>query len=437
LYCGVLDGDMLRDDVEADLRDRKEEAGPRLYPAYTDYCFGNVPGTLTSALGEPTGTRRLPDDVYDGVEGVTAGGERDVDYVVVFLVDGFGLAQWRDHADHPVVSAVEDAATVTPLTSVFPSETAAAITTFNTGVYPAEHGVLGWNVYDPNLDASFLGLGFEGKAGASVAAYDATDAYAVEPLYPELGTRGVESRLVAPFPFRTAGATSHEYDATDPSTMVAATGDAVALADDPAYVYVYLPHVDHEGHASGTTSDAYAEVVDETWRSVADAVDATRNAVAADADVLTAFAADHGHVDTDPERNVDLTAYETVVDGLERYGDGSPVYLSGSPRNVELHVRDDAEADVRRVLEDEVGALVFDRETVLDRGLFGDGPVAAETERRAGDLVAVHPDLGVWFGGDVEPDELRIHGMHGGLHPDEMLVPFGVARLDAVAEALP
>ena len=428
---------MLRDDVAADLRDRKQD-GERLYPAYEAYCFGNVPGTLTSALGEPTGTRRLPGDVYDGVDGVAVNDDRDVDCVVVFLVDGFGLAQWHEHRDHPVVAGVEASTTVTPLTSVFPSETAAAITTFNTGAYPVEHGVLGWNVYDPGLDASFLGLGFDGKAGAPVDEYDAPDAYAVDPLYPTLADAGVESQLVAPFPCQYAGATGYEYDGADVSSVVDATEAAVRDASDPSYVYVYLPQVDHEGHATGTQSSEYADVVDDTWRAVGDAVAATRDAVDADDDMLVAFAADHGHVDTDPERNVDLTEYPTVVDGLERYDvDDGPVYRSGSPRNVELHVRDDATADVRRVLEDDVGAFVLDDETLLDRELFGDGPVAPETECRVGDLVALHPELGVWFGGDVEEAELRVHGMHGGLHPDEMLVPFAAGRLDDVAEALP
>jgi hypothetical protein len=427
---------MFREEVAAELRERHQE-GPRLYPAYEDYCFGNVPGTLTSALGEPTGTRRLPDDVYDGVDGVAVDDDRDVDYVVVFLVDGFGLAQWDDHRDHPVVSAVENATTVTPLTSVFPSETAAAITTFNTGAYPAEHGILGWNVHDPALDASFQALGFEGKAGGSVEECGPADAYSVEALYSTLADAGVESHLVAPFPAPYTGATSHEYEGSDVSTMVEATESAFATADDPAYVYVYLPQVDHEGHRTGTQSAEYAAVVDETWQAVADGVAVTREAVDDGDDVLVAFVADHGHVDTDPERNVDLGSYPTIIDGLARHdADGTPVYHSGSPRNVELHVRDDAKSAVRRVLEDDVDAFVLDGTDVLDQELFGDGPLAAATERRVGDLVALHPDLGTWFGGDVEEHELRLVGMHGGLHPDEMLVPFAAGRLDNLAPAL-
>jgi hypothetical protein len=435
MHAVTLVRDMLRDDVEDDLRERLQD-GPRLFPAYEDYCFGNVPGTLTSALGVPTGTRRLPGDVYQGVDGVTVDDDRDVDYVLLFLVDGFGLAQWHDHRDHAVVSAVEESTTVTPLTSVFPSETAAAITTLNTGAYPAEHGVLGWDVYDPDLDASFLGLGFDGTGGADVSTYDAEDAFAADAIYPDLAARGVDCRTVAPFPSSDSGATGSQYDGEDLSTLPATVADAVTAADDPAYVYTYLPQIDGSGHHDGNKSRAYADVVDETWDAVADAVDAARGRLDEDDDVLVAFTADHGQIDTDPERNVDLTEYPTVVDGLERFEDGSPVYLSGGPRSVELHVRDDAKAPVRRVLEDEVGAFVLDGEEALSQELYGDGPLAPETERRVGDLVVLHPDLGVYFGGDVAGTSLRFVGMHGGLHPDEMLVLFAAGRLEDVADAL-
>ncbi len=46
--------------------------------------------------------------------------------------------------------------------------------------------------------------------------------------------------------------------------------------------------------------------------------------------------------------------------------------------------------------------------------------------------MVTHRDLGMWFG-DVEPDELSLVGTHGGISPAEMLVPFGAARLSALA----
>ncbi len=144
--------------------------------------------------------------------------------------------------------------------------------------------------------------------------------------------------------------------------------------------------------------------------------------------------ADHGHVDTDPERNVDLTDFDALEDGLERDPDGEPIRYAGSPRNVHLHLRDGTVERVREELTDRLDARVFRRETVLEGDLFGDCAPSETFRRRLGDLVVSHRELGVWYGGAYEPDELDLVGMHGGLHPDEMLVPFAACRLSALRE---
>ncbi|WP_179233623.1 alkaline phosphatase family protein [Halorubrum ezzemoulense] len=142
---------MFRDDIERVLRDRQQRDG-YLFPAYEDYCFGNVPDTVRSVL-DAGGRRALPSDVFDGVE-------TDVDTVVLLLVDGFGLDGWKRHRPRcGLLDRLTEAGTVTPLTSVYPSETAAAITTLETGRLPCEHGYVGWNVYDPRLDTAFLRSG--------------------------------------------------------------------------------------------------------------------------------------------------------------------------------------------------------------------------------------------------------------------------------------
>jgi hypothetical protein len=65
----------------------------------------------------------------------------------------------------------------------------------------------------------------------------------------------------------------------------------------------------------------------------------------------------------------------------------------------------------------------------LQNGGLGDRGVSARFRRRCGDLVLTHRELGTWRG-DAEPDELDLVGMHGGLHPEEMLVPFAAVRAD-------
>jgi len=241
---------MIRRSVERRLRDDHEDDG-YLFPAYEDYCFASVPHTVTSLLGAETG-RTLPDDVFDTVD------TTDVDTVLVVLIDGVGLEQWtRDFAKHEFLRRVTERGTVTPLTSIYPSETAAAITTFHTGALPAEHGGVGWNVYEPTVDEAFEALPFRTKDGEEPAGLTREDVFDADPLYPELGDRGIESHHVDPLDKASPGTVPHTYEYGNAADTASTLRDAVAAAEDPSYVFAYFPHVDHASHEAGTESDEY------------------------------------------------------------------------------------------------------------------------------------------------------------------------------------
>lgn len=409
---------MFRGDVERTLRAEYGE-GDALFPAYGSYCFGNVPDTVRSLL-DAGGERPLPGDVFDGVD--TA-----VETVVLVVVDGYGLEAWkRDRADHAILNALAERGTVTPLTAVYPSETAAAITTVETGQLPCEHGRVGWNVYEPSTDRAFLALSGETKAGDAEGGV-ADEAWAgVDYHYTELADAGVDCHRLQPFATETAGVTHHTYDGLD--AFAGRLSAVLADSDDPGYVYAYLPQADHAAHRAGTESEAFDAAVAGVCEQLSAFVDGLDAGTAAR--TLLLVTADHGHVDTDPGRNVDLSANPTVMANLRRHADGTPVRLAGSPRNVHLHLREGTVAETREALGD-LDARTFTREEALDRGLFGDRPATDRFRRRCGDLVVAHRELGAWFG-DVEPDELEQVGMHGGLAPAEMLVPFAAARLPAL-----
>ncbi|WP_135819991.1 alkaline phosphatase family protein [Halostella litorea] len=409
---------MLRESVERRLREDHGEDG-YLFPAYEDYCFANVPHTVASLLGVDTG-RTLPADALDGVD--TEG----IDTVVVALVDGFGLDGWkRTRDDHGFLRRVTDRGVVTPLTSVYPSETAAAITTFHTGALPAEHGVVGWNVYEPTVDEAFEALPFRTKAGDEPAGLTRGDVADAEPLYPDLAAEGVESTLVDPHAANQPGVRERPYESLD--EVGTELRDAVETADAPAYVATYVPHVDHAAHADGTNSATYDGTVGAVFDQLeAGLVDGLDDAAAEN--TLLVVTADHGHVDTDPERNVDLSAADGVGDSLRQHADGSLIRFSGSPRNAHLQLRPDRVERVRDELLAGLDARAFTREEALARDLFGDVDPSETFRRRCGDLVLTHRDLGTWWG-DAEAEELDLVGMHGGLHPHEMLVPFAAVRL--------
>ncbi|SEV99677.1 alkaline phosphatase family protein [Natrinema salifodinae] len=433
----------MRTDLESELRERLCADG-YLFPDYDGYCFANVPETVLSALDAnvetddvpPSGDHRpLPADVLDGV-----GSGNGYDRVLVVLVDGFGLEFWKRH-DHPLLDRFEAAGTVSPLTTIYPSETAAALTTFHTGRLPAAHGVLGWDVYDPADDASYEAFTVDVKAGDEPVDRDMQDVFEGQAIYPALTDAGIDCRHVVPFPETYDGATAHTYGGDVDAPAYALDGfesalrEAFTAADEPAFLYAYLPQIDAAAHAAGTDSDAYREAVADTFDAIERALsglpggDATDAAGSALDETLVLLTADHGHVDTDTARSVDLESFESVMDGLDRHANGEPVRYAGSPRNVHLHLRGgDGVCDrVRSDLADALDARIFSRQAARDRDLFGAGPESDTFRRRLGDLVVCHRDQAVWYGSDSAKFELV--GMHGGLHPDEMLVPVAAAEL--------
>ncbi|MFB6188534.1 MAG: alkaline phosphatase family protein [Halapricum sp.] len=414
---------MLRSGVEQRLREEYEQNG-YLRPAYDDYCFGNVPDTVRSLLSAG-GRRSLPGDVFEGID-------TDVERVVLVLVDGYGLDAWkRDRDDHAFLDRLTDRGTVTPLTSVYPSETAAAITTLETGQLPCEHGRLGWNVYDPDTDRSFLAFSgrvkggpTEGLATVDGAAVAPEHADSIDYHYAAMADRGVDCHRLQPFSEAADGSTQHEYDGLDDfGTRLREVTESTGA---PGYVYAYLPAIDHVSHHHGTDSEQFQQTVAGVCEQLSTFVSRLDPAVASE--TLLVVTADHGHVNTVPERNVDLSNNDALIGNLRRHADGTPVTMAGSPRNVHLHLRDGTVEQTRAALSD-LDAHLFTRAEVLDSELFGDRTASERFERRCGDLVLTHRELGAWYG-DEEPDDLDLVGMHGGMHPAEMLVPFAAVRAD-------
>ena len=409
---------MVREEIERLLRDRHQQDG-YLFPAYADYCFGNVPDTIRSVLNAG-GRRPLPSDVFGGID--TA-----VEKVVLVVIDGFGLNAWKRHSrQHQALATLAEEGTVTPLTSIYPSETAAAITTLETGTLPCEHGRIGWNIYEPTIDTTFLAFGGEVKTGATADDVADESVAGCEFYYPKLSDAGIDCHRLQPFDNRGRTVTQHIYDDLD--TFGKRLSNVVAESDSPGYIYAYLPHVDHVSHAEGTENDAYAQTVAAVCDQLSEFLARIDHRTATE--TLLLVTADHGHVNTSPTQNINLSSNPTVMANLKRHADGTPITMAGSPRNVHLHLQEGTVAETRQTLADD-NARIFTRDEALECGLFGDRSASDRFRRRCGDLVVTHRELGMWFG-DVEPEELALIGMHGGLNPAEMLVPFAAARISAL-----
>lgn len=438
------DDDSLRS-IDDDLLPGETRNG-YVFPAYDERCFARVPGTVGATLGVDN-WRSLPDDVLpDG----------EFEHVVVLLIDGFGWDRFQSHRDTlPLLDDLASAGEVSTLTSVYPSETAAAITTMHTGRTPTEHGLLGWSLRFPELDRSCQSLpfltrptddpGFDPDADdteprdfgdATDGEVSGRDLFDGTAMYEQLSAEGVECHTVQPEKI-TGGAYGSLVTAGSTTTAVDSVAEfALSLrrrldaSTGPSYVYAYWPNVDGASHHEGTDSDLY----DAELAAVCTAVE--RELARVDPEIaeetLLLLTADHGHVDTPPANAVDLETYPEIWDRLATHEDGRTVLPSGGPRNLHLHVQSGEVERVRAEIEAaEFEARVLTGEEAIENELFGPGAVSDKLRERIGDLVVVPKDVGVWIGS--EERSLSFVGSHGGQHPREMYVPFVATRLSELS----
>ena len=422
---------MYRETVERLLLEDCSE-GEYLFPA-SEYCISNVPETALSVLDESF-DRPLPGDVFDGVS-------TDVENVLLLVLDGYGLDRWkRDYRDDPFLEGLTDGGTVTPLTSVYPSETAAALTTLYTGLEPTEHGLLGWYQYLESAGEDVVTLPFttlEGEPLFEVAPdAEARDLFEGEPLSVRAAEAGIDAHAILPDAYVdsgysravTAGAERTGYDTA--ADFAYAIRRVLEDASGPTSVHAYQPTLDEIAHEEGTGTDRYRA-------NLASITDCLRRELLEELEPETAkrtllvLTADHGIVNTVPEENVALTTQEwwpRLEETFRRDADGSARLPTGSPRNTHFYVRPDRLEDAQEILEAGIDGCVFTRGEALERGLFGCAHPSKLFERRCGDLVAVHRNRGLcWH----ESDRWMV-GMHGGLTHEEMLVPLAIGRLDAL-----
>ncbi len=424
---------MRRDAVAQRLRDKLGRGG-YLFPDYGRYCFVGVPGTCLSFLdARPEGVPTIPADTYLDV------GHEDVTTVLFVLIDGFGYNSWcritdDERCETNLLTRFEDRGIVTPITSLFPSETAAALPSVHTGQYPAEHGLLGWWQYVSGV-GRVQTLPYLTEEGQPVreafpnAPRPEEVLYEAESLYTRVPS-DVQTVLFRPTEF--ADPREGGYDAGADTYVGYDTVPELAIHlrrefdhESRQYLFVYLPQVDELSHSAGpeaeSTEDKLESILDTLSQEFIDRVEPDYAG-----DTLVVLSADHGHIDTAGYKT--LNENETLHTALAEGADGNLIPPVGSARQLQLHLQHDQIAAVQASLSHDLDCLTFTQSEYTSQNLFGPTECSPVFEQNAPDLLCVHRNKGMWFGGET----LHHVGMHGGLSPEEMLVPFAIANLDAL-----
>ncbi len=336
---------------------------------------------------------------------------------VVVMIDGLGRTNLTARAGHARFlqgsMAKKDAAR-----TVFPSTTAAALTSLLTGEPPGVHGIVGYSVRVPGRTYAVNQLqGWE---------TDGLDPLSWQRSAPLLERESVAGRpcFVVSAPHYAATGFTRAIQRGATFVGVAAPGERLSTAAQlaarhpGALVYVYLSELDATGHAHGWQSDRWVaklESVDTDVRRFAGALAPGVGAI---------VTADHGMVDVPARSHVLLRTGDRLLDDV--------AMIAGEPRMLHLYAESDAAGVLGRWRDAEgERSWVLSREEAVASGLFG-AQVAPEVAARIGDvLVAARGEIAYYDDRLADKRAQRMIGQHGSLTDQERIVP--LIRLGAFA----
>ena len=333
---------------------------------------------------------------------------------VLCLFDGLGDA----YLCGPGRGSRLHAARLGSLTSVFPSTTAAAITTAMTGLAPAEHGLNGWVCRGHGPMGLFEPLPLRYcQTGKPVRGFlRRRRLFPYRTLYQRIPSPAV---VISPgylidsdFSSRhSRGAAVGGYDALD--ELPELLGEALERFGDGGFVYVYLPHFDATAHDEGMSSLRLYEVfeqLDECFAGMA--------AVARRASATLLATADHGLIDAPEDDIICLGAIPQLIQMLAQpiWGERRAAFCAVRPEH-----RDEFAAAIEASWPGRIDILTG--EQVLASQLLGPGAPHRDLATRVGDFLLLPRGSGTVVDA-AEPSHVhRLRAVHGGLSADEMRIP--------------
>ncbi|MGH2581320.1 MAG: alkaline phosphatase family protein [Anaerolineales bacterium] len=396
-----------------------------LYPAYYGQSILNIPSTIARLFDIPMlASPPLRGEIVDQLTG-------PYQRVIFLLVDALALGRLRSWLHEPEFGAFNDLVSrgvLAPITSIVPSTTCAALTTLWTGVSAAEHGILGYELWlkEYGLVANMIThspFSFERQFGLLQDAGFVPETFlSLRTLGSHLRGNGVNALALQHHSILGSGLSSMYF--TDvkrvgfhsPVDLWITLRQLIEAAPNEKSFYgIYWPDVDTMGHKFGPDDERVRAGFVSFVRNLAELF-LDRLDMRLRKNTLFILAADHGMIHTENDPHYDLRNHPNLTRRLH-------MQPTGENRLVYLFVKPGQSEAVREYIEKTWPNqfTVLDSSYVQSSGLFGPGTPHARMAERIGDLVVVAKGNAYWWWGEKDNP---LVGRHGGLSPEDMLVPF-------------
>lgn len=396
-----------------------------IYPHYEGYSLVNLCASFCQLLGIPAfGAQPLASAVLDNLQ-------TKYENIIFMLMDGVRYNFLLSFLDTTSWQPLLKNALFSPLTSITPSTTSSALTSLWTGASPAEHGILGYEVWlkEYGMIANMIlhsAFTFQGDVGGlQRAGFDPLTFLPVPTFGPHLVKNGVEPYALQNISIAYSGLSKMLFPAVNIIPYRSNLDMLVSLEqlmqqknktpNTGKFTYIYWETIDSLSHRFGPDDvRVYQE-----FKHFGNILMSTLQNIEKNSPARTLFVvtADHGFVHTPILERYDLTRYPDINQLLVMVPTGEnrlPYLFPKNGRSDEVIER------LHQHFDEEF--IAIPSQDAINHGLFGDGihhPMLAE---RLGEWVlAPQKDAYLWWWWQKENPLL---GRHGGMSPAEMLIPF-------------
>lgn len=387
---------------------------PWVMPAYEGQSIVNLVNTVLVHFGIPHGAPLADHQAM-------ADRLRGKDKMLLLVLDGLGWANLhRAEERYPDITKRLEPAWRMPITTVFPSTTAAALSTYATGVSPASHGEIGFLMYFPEYNRVFNMLSFlspdlqhEELTKLGFIPEEYLGHPSILKLLRDAGVHAGASNYQAYVGSGLSRMIYHDI----PAAPYIAFGDLLAQALQQLrsplrqFHYLYWSALDSIAHMHGADTDAYAI---ELLMIVTMLSEVLLPQMGEETALL--ICADHGHLDGDDADAINLMAYPELIELFR-------VPPAGEGRATHCFIRPGEITHAQEILATIPAMTVLTKEEFIALGLLGHTPLRVGLDLRIGDLVLLpHGSRRTLYSYQPRPHTAMV-GRHGGLMPEEMVVP--------------
>ncbi len=401
-----------------------------IYPNYAGHSILNIPSSVCAWLGASDfGVGPLQEEsLAPLVKGVKR--------VILILMDALGLKsfqRWLAEGYLPIWQQLLLDGLLLPLTSVVPSTTSTALTSLWTGRSAAEHTIAGYELWlkEYGLVANMIlhaPMSFRDDVGGLTRAGFQPETFLPFPtLGSHLSAQGVKPYAFQHYTIARSGLSQMLFKDVEVESFATSTDLWINLRElmnsrptEKQFIWVYWGEVDHYSHRYGPANERSAAEFT-TFSQTFERLLLKGLEPQARQDTLVLLAADHGQIFTPKSPHHDLRNHPGLVHRLHMLptGENRLIYLFAKPNQ-----RDEIREYFNRSWPRQF--TLINSAELIRLGLFGPGKPASRLPDRLGDLVAIsHDSSYLWWGNKDNP----LLGRHGGLSPEEMLVPFVAVRL--------